>query len=229
MRFSMSPKSALAAAAVVVTLGCAAPAAAAAVVYTYTGTIQYGFDQTGLFGANTDLAGLTFTAVFRRDDAKGLTSGYYASNPIQASLTIDGGSAVTFGDSFGEQAQGGTASGSWFRHVAQDERASRISKIMIEVFGPGVGDYLSNGDYHAGTPEYFWNGSMRIQDHLIDPDTGEHVVHHAYATLRPTALTVTTVVPEPAAWALMLTGFFGAGAAIRSRRRAVAWVGQPTR
>ena len=229
MRFSMSPKSALAAAAVIVTLGCAAPAAATVTLYTYTGTIQYGFDQTGLFGTNTDLVGLTFTAVFRRDDAMGTVSGYYGSNPIQASLTIDGGSAVTFGDSFGEQARGANGYGSWFRHVAQDERASRISKLMIEVSGPGVGEYLLDGDYHAGTPGSFWNGSMRLDDHVINPDTGEHVVRYAYATLRPTSLNVTTPVPEPAAWALMLTGFFGAGASIRSRRRAVADARRPAR
>lgn len=33
-------------------------------------------------------------------------------------------------------------------------------------------------------------------------------------------ISVTQAVPEPATWAMMLTGFLGAGAALRSRRRA---------
>lgn len=245
MRFSMSPKSALAAAAVIVTLGCASPAAAAVTIYTYTGTIVFGVDQTNLFGAGTDLAGHVFTAVFRSDDAKGRSIPYgdgtwlygsYGSNPVQASLTIDGGSPVTFGDAYGEQVLSDNGSMESFHHLARDEESVRISRIMIEVSGPSAGDPGPDGAYHnlsaltaAGAPAYSWNGWMQVERFFREPGAQAPRRELAYAALRPTTLTVTTSVPEPAAWALMLTGFFGAGAAIRSRRRALGYADQPAR
>jgi hypothetical protein len=39
------------------------------------------------------------------------------------------------------------------------------------------------------------------------------------AQAAPQLALAATVVPEPAAWALMLTGFLGAGATLRRRRR----------
>jgi len=255
MRFSLSPKSALAAAAVIVTLGCAAPAAATVTLYAYTGTIREGHDATGVFGtAGRDLAGLAFTATFQRDDAAVVynfqtadyseVATFYGSRP--ATLTIEGGDPIAFAYGFGIQTQLDLGSSEGFSHdVYQtgdyDDVPGNFGSRQLHM-GAGSADrpadYLPNGDYEtlpsltaAATPDFTWFGFVEIDEYVADMDTGEILSrNHANARFAPTSLTVTTVttgVPEPAAWALMLTGFFGAGATLRSRRRAVASGGQP--
>jgi len=258
MRFFMSPKPAIAAAAAILALACAAPAAAAVIIYTYTGTISEGYDETGVFGtAGRDLTGLAFTAQFRLDDAtwgaqhhdypfRTGIEGQFEWNPIRASLTIAGGSPMTFGQGAGTQIQYDVESREGFLHghgaygetdyVDTNDRLVEHQELFMG--GDSVGhDYLPSPDYHtlpsltaAATPDLNWYGHLLVDDYLYDLDTGEVLSRNsAFATFAPTALSVTTPVPEPAAWALMLTGFFGAGAALRSRRRAVADARQPAR
>jgi len=89
---------------------------------------------------------------------------------------------------------------------------------------------FSNGTGAAGT--YFQFAGSLVSGALVDggPDalvshtndavTGQYLfqVRNGSVVVPPAAGSV----PEPASWALMLTGFLGAGAALRSRRRRTA-------
>lgn len=183
-------------------------------------------------------------------------NGYTISTgALVASIAIDGGSALAIAPNQAEQNQFSTQyPGGFYEsfvhlvgyyrqtdNVDTNERLVESSSLDVGVYGYLTGayagtHYLPNNDYHtlpsltaAGTPGYTWQGGYSVDDYRSSLDTGDVLSRNrAYALFAPTRLTVTTIVPEPAAWALMLTGLFGAGAAIRSRRRVVACAaGQP--
>jgi hypothetical protein len=110
------------------------------------------------------------------------------------------------------------------------------------------GDYFTIDNVHAnvgGTPEVLpdvvfyasaQNGGLKISPYY--DNTGDQyfsgtvfnptfspgpafLAQPPFAEGGPTADVLISTVPEPAAWALMLVGFGGLGAAIRSRRKAV--------
>jgi hypothetical protein len=73
-----------------------------------------------------------------------------------------------------------------------------------------IGFNFLQGGGGAGSYHYFADGAFG--------QAGVHVVANDDGRAR---LTVTTSVPEPATWAMMLLGFSGLGAALRVRRRGV--------
>jgi hypothetical protein len=224
--------------AIATALACAQPAAAAVVTYTYTGHVDTGADQIGLFGGGA-LDGLAFTAVFSRDDALaddlavGKSSSYVrGGQAVTGKLTI-AGHTIDIAGLGGEQSQFDDGSFEGFFHSAQSVLGSfSLGGATLGTFAPTPGDVLAGADYHtlgsltAGdTPGFAWFG--RFDFGASDPnDPNQGLFTNGRFT--PTALVVSPepgpigAVPEPAAWAMMILGFAGVGATLR-RRRALAF------
>lgn len=214
------------------------PASAAVVTYTYAGTIDFGSDGLGLFGAaGGSLNGAAFTAVFYRDDALALpenivlgADGSYVNGeglnaPVRAVLTI-GETSYDIGGGYGEQTQYDDGAYESFGHSASGAGASiSLGGNTLGTFGPSFLNYLAGPDYHsltsltaAQTPGYDWSGNFAFS--APDARGGQ-----TFGRFNPVTLTVAGadgggpgVVPEPGAWALMILGFGCAGHALRRRR-----------
>jgi hypothetical protein len=241
----MPPKPVLASAAAAAVLACAAPAPAAVTFYTYTGTVSTMYDQTGVFGG-VDLTGRAFTAVFRRDDAGPATEfqsseqsffqTYEGSSALRATLKIQGLPTITFGETSGYQYQYQSVWAEQVNHGAdnytfEDDGIRQVvasRTLAFDIYGEGAhllpsADFRSLQSLSVETFPYYWGGTMMINNFVYDYGSQSYL-NYQFANLQfaPTSLTVSTAAPEPGAWALMLAGFFGAGAALRRRRRALA-------
>jgi hypothetical protein len=83
--------------ALVLLLGLAAQASAATITKTYTGTVKYGFDSSGAFGASgIDLTGANYTLVFSSDPSPATYSTFSAlpGNPLSGDQIFGATSAV---------------------------------------------------------------------------------------------------------------------------------------
>jgi hypothetical protein len=223
--------------------GAAQPAAAAKYVTTWTGLVATGFDQSGVFGNDhTDLTGAKFTATFTFNDSLPGTivfnnsfvteifGGRQNNDPnsqLQGVLTIKG-KTHAFSD----------AQGSFFLlrdgyptiNNGNDEYRMDVasnfgdlggqSHLNLDAFS-NRSSFLSTHDYR--TPFSFTNdgGADMTGDFAIyDPIKYGGLGSVANGTLRPTGITVgpQAAVPEPASWALMISGFGLAGGILRRRR-----------
>ncbi|HEY0650464.1 PEPxxWA-CTERM sorting domain-containing protein [Phenylobacterium sp.] len=220
--------------AIAITLASAQPAAAAVVTYTYTGYVDTGVDQIGLFGGGP-LDGLAFTAVFARDDALAddLSVGdvfSYVRGPeaVKAKLAI-GGTTIDVGGVGGEQSQYDDGAFEGFFHSASSLLGGfSLGASTMGTFAPTLGDVLPGPDYHtlsnldpSATPGFAWFG--RFDFGAPDPNDETRGLF-TNGRFVPTALVVSPepgAVPEPATWAMMILGFGGVGATFR-RRRAMA-------
>jgi hypothetical protein len=226
----------------------AAPARAVTYTATYTGVVSdvsYAGAFTGLFGAGAD--GATFTAVFTWNgddpipgfqvDDPGVSSQYY-------SYSMTG--TITFGDfsaSFQDPGVGDTHYGIGL--VAQGYDADlgevlRQQAVLTEAdwsnhiddtqlsLASGLGaaaswDWRTPGVYDL--TGHTAGGYLGFISHDLNPLTHRPVTNdRAEAQLTLTSLVITaggpvSAAPEPAAWALMIVGFGGMGAALRTRRR----------
>ena len=198
-------------------------------VATYTGTVQSGIDQTGVFTpVPADLTGQAFTARFVYDPSIGTRTGganlydyayggatFAAASPILgASLTI-AGKTVAF-----------PVGGSEEIYVA----TNMVEVVSIRDFaGPGsLSGLLQLFVHHEGTPPSI---ETALSEDATDPlylSLGNMSIGNqagtivAYGNLASTHVTIAPGVPEPAAWVMMLVGLGGLGVMIRRRRSLVA-------
>ncbi len=211
---------------VVVLAALAGPAQAATWVATYTGTVYWGIDETGVFTfVPSDLTGQAFTARFVYDPASGTRASassfdyayggttYGVASPIlSASLTI-AGKTVAF-----------PLGGSEEVYVA----TNLVEVVSIgESSGPGgLGGLLQLFVHHDGTPPSIETAlsedsqdpqSLSLGNMSIGNPSGAGTVV-AYGNLASTHVTIAPGVPEPAAWTMMLVGVGGLGAMLRRRR-----------
>lgn len=241
----MSFRSFITAAVVAGSFMIAAPAYSAVVIYTFTGVLSSGYDATGEFGAaGSDLTGLNFTAVFRRDDdAAGANFSSTATStavfrsgapgPVLGALTI-GGVTIDFGQAGGTQsqlAQPGVEQAQLSANDSSIYQASGIDYRYIANLSAGAAgfgtSYLGGRDYHdlpalsaAAMPGLILYGSFNIDGYDQVQATGQYQnFRRASGAFAPAAMTVTvTGVPEPQAWSLMILGFLGVGGATRRHR-----------
>jgi hypothetical protein len=222
-----------------IALALCQPAAAAPVTYTFTGAIDSGQDEFGLFVApNVSLAGFIFTATFTRDDAATLpenifqgpfnsyVAGSEAFQPVTATLKINDQTFNVTGDS-GEQNQYDDGAFEGFGFLASGLGATlTLGGNTVGTFAPTLGDVLAGPDYHTLTSLNFAQlpgfSAFGQFEFLSAAQPGKRT----FANFNVDSLTVSggpvAGAPEPAAWALMITGFAGAGAALRRRRSAIA-------
>jgi len=218
-------------------LAVSQPATAAVVTYTYSGVIDFGADDFGLFGApGASLTGSSFKAVFYRDDALALpenifqggfnsfVTGEGAFAPVSAKLTI-AGVTLDIGGAFGEQNQFDDGVNESFGHFASSLGGSLdFSGSTVGTFAPTDGNVLAGPDYHtltslsgAALPGFSLSGHFEFRS----PDARDQ---RTFANFNPSSLVVSpdpggvSAAPEPAAWALMILGFGGVGATLRRRR-----------
>lgn len=218
------------------------PASAAVVSYTYSGSVDFGADDFGLFGeAGASLNGAGFTAVFSRDDALALpedivlgrdnsyVAGSGMNQPVTAVLTING-VAFEIGGVAGKQSQYDDGEYEAFSHFASGPGSSlTLGGGTLGTFAPMPGNVLASADYHTlaslppgGFPAFALSGTFEF----IHPDSNGS--QRTFANFTPTGFLVgpnpdggAGAVPEPATWAMMLAGFGGVGWTLR-RRRAMA-------
>jgi hypothetical protein len=211
---------------------------AAIVSGSFGGTVASGTDGAGVFGAvGGDLAGDSFSLSFSFDTNAGTVG-----NPFDpaAGQGIGGGAGVV---GFGPSSPGSgsiTINGSTVNILGQHG-----SLIAAGDGGGGLGNvqlYLSD----VGAPWVLLgvDRSTVLPTDLNTPFAGNPcatavactgfftIFGGTFGTLAPNfysisadgvvALSPVGGVPEPASWALMITGFFGAGAALRKRSLALA-------
>lgn len=218
--------------ALVVGFGLAAvPAAAVVKVATYTGTISSGLDATGVFGApNTDLIGKTATIKFvydinigtrdsspGRDFVYGGTSSANANPILKSSVTIDGVTSTING-------KDGVAF--VFGLVGTMEHQNNfvsMSSASIEQYQDTAINILSNipASLADNMPQQTFTGTVSFLRNRYDYSTNATTMY-ATGSFNSGTVLITSGVPEPASWTMMIAGFGLVGIAARRRVRAIA-------
>jgi hypothetical protein len=214
--------------ATVASLSVATSASAAVHVITYTGQTGTSSNDT-VFGGATDISNLPFTLTFTYDPAKGhrTTTGttdqalggtnYGSDSPVlDAALTINGVLVDFAADQAGYIATG-SAPGGVNDAISLDQyfgwtHAFRTLNISAVGGFPASLDDVFSGPVSG-------SGNFFFQDYEVNPLGGGHASATALGNLFPTQVQVSIpgAVPEPATWALLLTGFGLAGVALRRR------------
>jgi hypothetical protein len=208
-----------------------APSLAATMQAEFRGTVVQGFDDNGFFGGGASLDGLDFTALYLFDPTQGVLTvtpdsvdllggvefGVAPSPILSASLTINGHTAAFSTDQFNGEVLY-DAGGGVIKFAAGEDSAVD-NELDLYMFNPatplGLGQVF---EVHGASPPGLFNYDACCSD--ADP--------HFHGVLEATSLKVTStaaVVPEPVTWALLTTGFFGLGCALRWRRRGTAGQG----
>lgn len=231
-------------AAAAVSASLAVPVSAAVYLVSWTGTLESGFDVSGVFGADhTNLAGAVFKLDVTIDDATpsellrvyddmrvtqlfgGTSAGAgNTSMPTRAVLTINGSTRVF------------APPEASFVNIIDRYPAfsSGVDNFETVVAGKTHGDRFAP-DYYASiaaksTTSSFLSG-YKFADPVSDATvaglaTGNFNIGNgdgADGIFRPTRFSVSAApagvgaVPEPATWALLLTGFGLTGVALRRR------------
>lgn len=235
-------KFALALAATASIIAFSSPVSAASWLITYKGHVTNGYDATGEFGtAGATLDGQAFTAVYKLVEKTGaiivhepnfstITGTFYdGNNPLSANVTIKGLTVFFTGDIFNSFS---TASQSdnfldydAVSHDVQDSENSSsqfVNNHINNYISSNVNNIVNSSDYRQ---------NLNYQTQFGDTSYGYFAVgtydfsngmsvHDVYATLYNDSVTISPLnaVPEPASWALMITGFGLLGAAARGRR-----------
>jgi hypothetical protein len=226
-------------------LALAGSASAAVMTITYTGTFS-GDDFAGVIGAaGVHFDDSAFTASFTYDTAKGSLSDFggtaqylqggsaIGAEPAVTSalLTVDGHttdlteayneSAETYGPDYDVPYS--------FRVAGQVEENSTTSFSTGDTFGY-LNFYLGGYGAAPARLDQAWEGAVdgygSLSAGVFDAEGGGGPtisLSFAPTFVQVRNLDAGAAVPEPASWALMLTGFFGLGGAVRlSRRRTPA-------
>lgn len=228
----------LAAAAAVASLAAAAPASAALITLTIAGKLASGSDQNNAFGYGNLLDGADFSVVYTFDDAIGLVnegpdykilSGFgpdwnpgLDDSPGSAVVTINGISRAIDGD---RQSQfGKTLSDRRYLDASASDYILNDLEFIYNIAsfslsGPTLFASLDLTEGFSGGVNT--DGSSYIAFTRYDYITNSYSEYiQAYADLSTVTVSVPgSLVPEPAAWVMMITGFGLVGAAVRRQRR----------
>jgi hypothetical protein len=222
----------------------ASQASATIVNVTYQGIVTYDRDLTGIFGTvggNNDLVGQSYTAKFTFDTSLGTASsnpgpyayqgvyggtGYATTSPVTSATVTIGSVTVSIpatyaGQAFAHQNTDGSGFGQ-LDHTAQfsTANASLYSLGVVYAYDGSV-PFSLTGPF-TYTPTYA--GYLRFNDYLYDYNLGQ-TIQDTHVQAKVTSLTVTSGVPEPSTWAMIILGFAGVGFTAYQRvRNSVRWV-----
>jgi hypothetical protein len=235
-----------------VAMSFASPSLAEKLTLTFSGTLDSGDDNTGVFGANTDLAGESVSVQFFIDTTLGARTeadnqlqyigGYFY--PVQTSpvtsgaITVDGVTHVVDNPAFGSLLESVPPG------VLGDDIETQVSQLSENQTGPVLhfdtisafstsqsdGQLTPNGfdepfSYSPlPSPSYGTSASFSVD--AVDTDT-DTTIEDAQGVFRPTLVTLSitgVATPEPATWAMMLLGFAGLGFAGYRRAKGNALV-----
>jgi hypothetical protein len=167
--------------------------------------------------------GDSFTARFTFDTALGTISSAAGTTTLSGPASIASGDILVAGHDFVVPACNISPCPSSYTTLAQYSRSANSIKVLfyedpsassgLVLQAAALGSWGSNLTDAIPTQPVLNQGIDII---LQPPDSYYNLA--AFATVD----TVSVSVPEPSAWAFMLMGVFGVGAALRSHRRAVA-------
>jgi len=223
------------------------PAAATITVTTWTGTLAGGIDYPRMFGVGPSLDGVAFTAVFTTDDtaASSVISGDAYGSKIGNSLGVGGNIKAPSTTAVLTINNRSFYFGGPLLDISQvevfDQKPSYpsdftyVRDLISSSYGGPQGhrfrienvvqsydvNFLNSPDFRAPFSVTAATGITFSGGFDIDGDIG------TYSQFRTTGVTsriggAVGGVPEPASWALMLTGFGLVGVAARRRQRYVA-------
>ena len=190
---------------------------AAIVSVTYSGTVGYGYDSTGQFGAVGDLSGASFVAKYLFDTSTGFTyadgvtasaSGgtLYGNSPlIGASVAINGNAPVAFGGNLFSTIHNSQDPSFSYQFSEVDDNSSNLYNEVYDFSLQSFGS-PSFASYDADVSTF--------------QNAGNFSTPGAYGSLINSHLAISSgAVPEPASWAMMVGGFGMIGGAMRRRQR----------
>ena len=227
--------------AVAASLSLAMPASATVYNLTYQGVVTSALDTTGEFGPGANLIGQAFTALVTYDDAKlGATytgGSYYddyrgdgSANPVTAIIMLNGYTR-TFGATSGydnrvdRTLQPGCTldcTDADFQQHAEDRYTIGHLATLNYI---NLGGFSSDGTISglAHTAPSFTNPPVDLYAYVSIHEQDIFTLDSRHSSAVNVRIdSVSGGVPEPATWAMMLTGFGGMGALLRRRRRQVA-------
>ncbi len=220
-------------------LALAAPAAAANFYHLrWTGPIDRGTDTSNYFGLGNDLTGATVAVDYAFDMDVGdgccdpnsiLHYGYgdYYNNadpyrsPGRVTVTINGNSYWRLGNTYSE----------YFRAVETDWGVINTQVLIWDVDysgqdGSTLGFQYDISDVPPGTGMFdpfsitkVFGGNVSAQ--RDDGHMGRYAEFYFEFGGQANAFSLSYAVPEPASWAMMITGFALTGGVLRRRRSAV--------
>lgn len=199
---------------------------------TFSGVMASGTDTTGEFGAaGANLTDLPFSVVWTYDTAQGnrntsavqdsIAGGpnYGVSSPLTSVVLTIGGGAVQFYDTANSSSLGTAQTRYSFDtfRSGYDGRYVSSFNLSSSAQGPFAAPNLDNTLVSVPQASY---GAFEIR--YFDTVTST-VLRRASGSFGPVMLTVTDnaagAVPEPASWALMVTGFGLVGGGLRRANR----------
>jgi hypothetical protein len=210
---------------------CLAGADAAILVATYTGTIADGRDVTGVFGAaGSDLAGDTYIAKYTLNTSNGTyvnnlpaSDDFYGgssdgtSSPVSATLTINGITQSIGGYYYGFATA--VPTGPSTEHYARDY--SDVDNVITDYFTFTIQTTVSPISIYDTLPLTNTTNSYGMFQLInINTNTGLESAdaYGDFGSPGTVQITGSAGVPEPATWAMMMTGLFGLGAVLRHAR-----------
>ena len=211
-------------------MSIASAAPAATYLITYTGTVWQGYSN-GVFGT-FDLTGLSYKAIYTWvypkpgasvlfDGNERQTFGLGATNPLTGVLTING-TQYSFNQGGVVYQYNATSSNPGFRDT--------LAHIATNQSGPdGEGNYLDHQISSASLdflPTSSFLTSLNYVPQPGDYALGQFAIYteggaSAFGNLTFATATIAQVVPEPAAWAMMIAGFGLVGGMLRYKKNAV--------
>jgi hypothetical protein len=221
-------------------LAGASSASATVLVATWTGTVPNGYDYTGVFGSVGSLDGDTFVVKYTYNTSVGIRETHglagdevfggptYASygvvaSPVSATITINGHTSTSNGDNQGLAATSPSSS-DFVQDVADQDDTIASGYIYNNIYSNAHGIDQPTLDTPVPLTDVLPTAFGYASIVTFNNSTGYTRDAYAYLNTETVQIGIGSVsaIPEPAAWALMLSGLGFIGGGIRGRRRAAS-------